>query len=96
MQLSKILTITSMLVATHAFAGDSSYYAGANYFLGTYSESEEGLMLLSPELMTDHEVDETVDQLKSELEEFRRRAKQELHNLRAKMRHTWEHPTPMA
>ena len=56
--------------------------------LGTYSESEEGLVLLSPELMTDHEVDETVDQLKSELEEFRRRAKQELHNLRAKMRHT--------
>ena len=47
--------------------------------LGTYSTSEEGRVLLSPELMTDREVDETVDQLKSELEEFRRSAKQELH-----------------
>jgi hypothetical protein len=35
--------------------------------------------------MTDKEVDETVDKLRDELEEFRRRAKKELRDLHAKI-----------
>lgn len=52
--------------------------------LGSYSQSEEHI-LLSPQLMTDKEVDETVDKLRDELEEFRRRAKKELRDLHAKI-----------
>jgi hypothetical protein len=52
--------------------------------LRTYSESE-GHILLSPQLVNDHEIDYTVDQLKDELEEFRRKAKKELQKLRENM-----------
>lgn len=53
--------------------------------IGTHSVSKEHI-LLSPRLMTDGEVDETVERLKEELEEFRKKAKKELRDLRAKIR----------
>lgn len=53
--------------------------------LGAHFESE-GRVLLSPQLMTDKEIDEAVDQLKSELEEFRREAKKEINAVRARIR----------
>ena len=52
--------------------------------VGTHSESQ-GTVLLSPQLMTDQEIDETVNQLRNELEEFRKKAKKELQSLRKKM-----------
>ena len=52
---------------------------------GTHSQSE-GVVLLSEELRTDREIDDTVDQLKTELEEFRKKAKEELRRLRAIVR----------
>ncbi len=62
-------------------------YPGSPYVylsLGTHANSEEHI-LLSPKLMTDGEVDETVKQLKEELEEFRLKAKKEIRALRAKI-----------
>jgi len=44
------------------------------------------VVLLSEELRTDKEIDDTVDQLKTELEEFRKKAKEELRRLRAIVR----------
>lgn len=52
--------------------------------VGTHSESD-GQIFLSPELMSDGEIDYAVDQLKSELEEFRKAAKKELRTLKTKM-----------
>lgn len=52
--------------------------------VGTYFE-EEGNILLSAQLMTGKEVDEVVDQMKLELDEFRMKAKKELKLLQDKM-----------
>ena len=49
-------------------------------------EDEEGNVLLSPQLMTDGEIDEVVNKSKRELDEFGRAAKEELRNLKEKMR----------
>jgi hypothetical protein len=46
---------------------------------------EGGQLLLTPQLMTDREIDEAVDGLIKELEEFRKAAKKELMTLRARM-----------
>ena len=43
-----------------------------------YNVEKDGQLLLSPQLMTDREIDETVDGLVQELEVFRRSAKKEL------------------
>ena len=53
--------------------------------VGTYSLEQEHI-LLSPQLMTAKEIDEVVDQLREELEEFRKKAKNELKSLHEKMR----------
>ena len=47
--------------------------------------SEQGNILLSEQLMTGSEIDNVVEEMKRELEEFRKRAKAELHSLREKM-----------
>ena len=46
---------------------------------------EEGNILLSAQLMTSREIDEVVDQLNQELEEFRNNAKKELKVLQDRM-----------
>jgi hypothetical protein len=46
--------------------------------VGTYSTGEAGDILLSPQLMTPSEIDDEVDSMKRELEEFRELAKAEL------------------
>ena len=51
---------------------------------GTYSEKQERI-LLSAQLMTDSEIDQVVDELKKELEEFRTKAKKELKSIQDKM-----------
>lgn len=53
--------------------------------VGSYSEDEEGRLLLTSQLMTETEIDQEVDELTQELEEFRRVAKKELKTLQAKM-----------
>jgi hypothetical protein len=45
--------------------------------VGTHSESN-GQIFLSPQLMSDGEIDYAVDQIRDELEEFRKVAKKEL------------------
>ncbi|MBS1190918.1 MAG: hypothetical protein H6R10_2710 [Rhodocyclaceae bacterium] len=52
--------------------------------LGTHVESD-GRQILTPNLMTDAEIDYEVDCLIKELEQFRKAAKKELLSLRAKM-----------
>ncbi len=52
---------------------------------GTYS-SENGQILLSAQLMTDSEIDHVVEEMKQELDDFRKRAKEELRTLRDRMR----------
>lgn len=53
--------------------------------IGTYSRTKGDDILLSPQLMTAKEIDYTVDSMKKELEEFRRKAKKELPILKAKI-----------
>ncbi len=48
--------------------------------VGTHSE-EQGHILLSSQLMTDSEIDYVVDEMRQELEEFRKNAKRELKSL---------------
>lgn len=52
--------------------------------VGTHSEAN-GQIFLSPELTSDGQIDYAVDQLKDELEEFRKAAKKELRTLKTKM-----------
>jgi hypothetical protein len=49
-----------------------------------YRSEDNGHTLLSARLMRDSEIDEAVDQLKGELEEFRKKAKEELKSLQQK------------
>lgn len=49
--------------------------------LGVYSSAEDGNILISPQLMSHQEIDETVDQLIAELEEFRQKAKNEIDSI---------------
>jgi hypothetical protein len=46
----------------------------------------DGRLILTSQLMTDAEIDDEVDGLIKELEQFRKAAKKELLSLRAKMR----------
>jgi len=52
--------------------------------VGTHSK-ENNHILLSPQLMSDREIDEVVIQLKAELDEFGKKAKKELKALRDKI-----------
>jgi hypothetical protein len=52
--------------------------------VGTHSKENDNI-LLSPQLMSDPEIDEIVAQLKVELDEFGKKAKRELKSLREKM-----------
>lgn len=47
--------------------------------------SSDGLQFLTPQLMTDTEIDYEIERLISELEQFRTSAKNELRKIRAKM-----------
>jgi len=51
----------------------------------SYCDGESGRHLLTPQLMTDTEIDHEVDGLIKELEEFRIVAKKELKTLQTKM-----------
>ena len=53
--------------------------------LGTYIE-DQGRTLLSAQLMTEQEIDEVLRNLKAELDEFGKLAKNELRDLRSKIR----------
>jgi len=48
-------------------------------WLSGFSQGPGGRILLSPDLMTDVEVDESVDLLIKQLEKIRKEAKKELH-----------------
>lgn len=64
--------------------GDYPITSFVHLSLGTYMEEQDHI-LLSAQLMTDREVDEVVDSLKKELDEFGKAAKRELKELHEKM-----------
>jgi hypothetical protein len=64
--------------------GDSPVSPFVHLSLGTYMQ-EQDHVLLSAQLMTDREIDEVVNSLKGELDEFGKTAKKELKELREKM-----------
>jgi len=51
--------------------------------LSEYSNDSEGNVFLSPELMTEKEIDEAIDFLSSQLEKARKSAKRELKKAKA-------------
>ena len=53
--------------------------------LGHYSQSNDGHILLGQRLMTNREIDDLIEQLKNELENFRKEAKQHLIILHERM-----------
>jgi hypothetical protein len=53
--------------------------------LGSFSRDNDETILLSPQLMTEQEIDVFVDQTKDELEEFRKQAKKEIKSLRERI-----------
>ena len=53
--------------------------------IGTYSQTKEGDILLSSQLMSAKEIDEVVNSMKKELEVFRKKAKAELLTVKAKI-----------
>jgi hypothetical protein len=53
--------------------------------IGTYSSGANGLVLLTSQFMTDREIIEAVDQVKSEIKEFRHKVQKEFKNIHAKM-----------
>ncbi len=67
-------------------AGDSLASPYVHITVGTHSSTEGEHVLLSSQLMSDQEIDEAVDQMISELEEFRKMAKKEINSLKSKMR----------
>ena len=65
--------------------GDNPVSPFIHLSLGYHATSDDGHILLSAQLMTNREVDECVDQLRKELEKFRKEAKQELTTLHERM-----------
>tara|TARA_R110002074_G_scaffold366065_2_gene539921 strand:+ start:52598 stop:52849 length:252 start_codon:yes stop_codon:yes gene_type:complete len=53
-----------------------------------HSTTKDGVILLSPRLMAPIEIDETIEQIKNELDEFGIKAKKEIKQLKEKMRKT--------
>jgi hypothetical protein len=58
--------------------GQMLFNPRCHFYLATYSEDSQKRILLSPELMTDLEIDESADYLIKEIEKARRKAKREL------------------
>lgn len=58
--------------------GDQPFAPFVHLWLSEVSRDSEGRELLSPKLMTDREIDESVDKLIRQLEKARKRAKREL------------------
>ena len=65
--------------------GDYPVSAFVHLSLGDHAQSDDGRILLSAQLMTNSEIDESIEQLMNELEKFRKAAKQELTTLHARM-----------
>ncbi len=58
--------------------GDPPFTPYAHIYLSHHSIDDSGRNLMSPQLMTDVEIDETVNQLIEQLEKARKKAKNEL------------------
>lgn len=65
--------------------GDRKISPFVSLTIGAHSTTDDGHMLLTPELMTESEIDYEVNGLLAELEQFRKAAKAELSSLRLKM-----------
>lgn len=50
--------------------------------LNTYSEDQDGRIIISSDLMSDKEIDETIDHIVKEFERLRKAAKSELKTIR--------------
>lgn len=62
--------------------GDPPFSPFTHIWLSQHSKDTDGRILLSPQLMTDTEVDESVDWLIKQLEKARKKAKKDLHDKR--------------
>lgn len=58
--------------------GDYPFTPYTHVYLSQYSQDTNGKVLLSPELMTDMEIDESVNWLIEQLEKARKKAKRDL------------------
>jgi hypothetical protein len=66
--------------------GDLPFTPYLHIFLSEYSSDSEGRILLSAQLMTDREIDETVDYLVVQLEKVRKAAKLELKRTKERLK----------
>ena len=66
--------------------GDLPFTPFAHVWLSQHSADAAGRILLSPQLMTDKEVDESVDRLIGQLEKARKKAKKDLQDKKEKLR----------
>jgi hypothetical protein len=69
---------------------DPPFTPFANIWLSQRSADSEGRILLSPQLRTDREIDESVDRLIEQLETVRKKAKKELRETKEKLRDSME------
>ena len=65
--------------------GESPFPPYVHIYLSGYSKDDSGRSLMSPELMTAVEIDETVDRLIEQLEKARKKAKKELQKKKEKL-----------
>lgn len=70
--------------------GDLPFTPFAHIWLSQHSEDAEGRILLSPQLVTDKEIDESVDRLIKQLEKARRKAKKDLREKKEKLRQSMQ------
>jgi hypothetical protein len=62
--------------------GDIPFPPYVHIYLSEYSSDSAGRPLMSPELMTDREIDEAIDYLASQLEKVRKAAKLQLKKIK--------------
>ena len=66
--------------------GDVPFTPYLHIYLPEHSSGPEGRILLSPQLMTDKEIDESIDSLIMQLEKVRKTAKSKLKKEKARVR----------
>ncbi|MCD6390173.1 MAG: hypothetical protein J7L69_12240 [Desulfobulbaceae bacterium] len=58
--------------------GDLPFTPYSHIYLSSHSTDDSGRILMSPQLMNDREIDETINQLIEQLEKVRKKTKKEL------------------
>jgi len=68
----------SVLTVAPEKKDDLPFTPYVHFYLSSHATDNNGRSLMSPQLMTDVEIDETVNQLIEQLEKARKKAKKEL------------------